>query len=137
MDIQLILADYAQAADGKINLIGGWWGWTTAAPLTPPMAVAILVSVPWDQTNQAHAIVIELVDQDGQPVKDADDRRVRAEVAGRTGRPAEATPGADLRSVLAINVGPLPLEAGGRYEWRAVVDGQLKDQVAFSVRGPA
>jgi hypothetical protein len=40
----LILADYAQAAEGKLNVIGG--GWTVTGPLPAPSAIGLIVDVP-------------------------------------------------------------------------------------------
>ena len=39
------------------------------------------------------------------------------------GRPAGIKPGTPLELPLAVNSGPLPLEPGGRYEWRLSIDG--------------
>ena len=42
----LLLADSAQVAEGKLYIIGGGW---TVIGLGTPSAVAVYVSVPWDQ----------------------------------------------------------------------------------------
>jgi hypothetical protein len=40
---------------------------------------------------------------------------------------------------LAINIGPLPLPPGGRYEWRLTIDGETSEdwRLPFSTRPPA
>ena len=62
----MLLADFAQVADGKLIVIGG--GWSLTGPEPTPFGIAILVHVPWDQANRRHTLRLELVDADGQPV---------------------------------------------------------------------
>src|SRR4051794_19704342 len=66
MKVTLLLADHAQVAEGKLNLLGG--GWNITGPDPTPFAIALLIDVPWDRTNEDHRFLLELVDQDGQPV---------------------------------------------------------------------
>lgn len=49
---KLILCDAAQtdAATGKIHMLGA--GWTITGSPTAPHAVALMIQVPWDRTNQ-------------------------------------------------------------------------------------
>ena len=46
------------------------------------------------------------------------------------------TPGTGLGLPLAINLGPLPLPPGGRYEWRFEIGGQSDEdwRLPFSTR---
>ena len=46
------------------------------------------------------------------------------DVEFEVGRPAGIKPGTPLELPLAVNSGPLPLEPGGRYEWRLSIDGE-------------
>jgi hypothetical protein len=136
--VTLLLADYAQVAEGKLNIIGG--GWSVTGPAPTPSAVAMKVEVPWDQANNRHAIVLELVDEDGHPVTFPDltgkPQPVRIEAALEVGRPPGVRPGTPIATPFAVNVGPLPLAPDSRFMWRVTIDGESGEdwQVAFSTR---
>ena len=66
MKAVLLLADAAEAANGKVSALGA--GWSVIGSPTGPMSLIIFIDVPWDQTNQQHKLSIELRDADGQPV---------------------------------------------------------------------
>ena len=108
-----------------------------------PFGIAILVQVPWDQANRRHTMRLELVDADGEAVTlHAGTTRTRRpivfldDVEFEVGRPAGIKPGTPLELPIAVNSGPLPLEPGGRYEWRLTIDGEGDEdwRLAFSVR---
>jgi len=136
----MLLADYAQVADGKLTVVGG--GWSITGPEPVPFGIAILVHVPWDQANRRHVMRLELLDTDGAPVTIETDEGVEEpvvffdDVEFEVGRPAGVKPGTPLELPLTINSGPLPLDPGGRYEWRLSIDGEVDDdwRLAFSVR---
>lgn len=124
--VRMILCDAAQAdaATGKLHMLGAGWTWITT-PL-PPHAVAVMVQVPWDRTNERMALELDLLTADGVPVVQPgptgpDPVRVRAEM--EAGRPAGIDRGSPISLVFAVNVGPLQL-LPGRHEWRATIDGQ-------------
>jgi hypothetical protein len=50
MRVTMLLCDFAQVAEGKLNIIGAGWSQTNAQ--TSVSAVAIKVDVPWDLTNK-------------------------------------------------------------------------------------
>ena len=50
--VTMLLADFAQVADGKLTVVGG--GWSLTGPEPTPFGIAILVHVPWDQANRRH-----------------------------------------------------------------------------------
>jgi hypothetical protein len=132
----MLLADAVQAAEGKLYILGG--GWSIRAPEPVPMAIALYVQVPWDRTNEQHAWALELLDADGQPVLVGEDGEepVRVEGGFEVGRPPGLKPGTPIDVPLAINFGPLPLEPGGRYEFRLAIDGETDEdwRLAFSTR---
>ena len=140
--VTMLLADFAQVADGKLTVVGG--GWSLTGPEPTPFGIAILVHVPWDQANRRHTLRLELVDADGQPVTfPVDEARRRSGrsssstmSSSRSDAPAGIKPGTPLELPLAVNSGPLPLEPGGRYEWRLSIDGDGDEdwRLAFSVR---
>jgi len=141
MKVTMLLADFAQVADGKLTIVGG--GWSLTGPDPTPFGIAILVHVPWDQANRRHTLRLELVDADGQPVTvPGDDDGEGApivfldDIEFEVGRPAGIKPGTPLELPLAVNSSPLSLEPGCRYEWRLSIDGEGDEdwRLAFSVR---
>ncbi|MSO94773.1 MAG: hypothetical protein EXQ81_03140 [Thermoleophilia bacterium] len=144
MKVTMLLADFAQVADGKLTVVGG--GWSLTGPDPTPFGIAILVHVPWDQANRRHTLRLELVDADGRAVTvpaedqegDADGEPVvfLNDVEFEVGRPAGIKPGTPLELPLAVNSGPLSLEPGSRYEWRLSINGDGDEdwRLAFSVR---
>ena len=63
MKVTILLADAAQAAEGKLYVLGG--GWSITGPDPSPMALAIKIEVPWDQANHPHTCRLELLDSEG------------------------------------------------------------------------
>ncbi len=135
----MLLADFAQVADGKLTVVGG--GWSLIGPEPTPFGIALLVHVPWDQANRRHTLRLELLDSDGQPFLIPADEEEQSvvfldNVEFEVGRPAGLKPGTSLELPLAVNSGPLPLEPGNRYEWRLSIDGEGDEdwRLPFSVR---
>lgn len=122
VEVQVILCDAAVAdASGKLHMLGA--GWSLTASPTSPHAVALLIKVPWDRTNQKLPLMLELLDADGAPVELTDGPiGVQAEI--EVGRPPGIPAGIMLDSAFTVGLGPLPL-LPGRYQWRASLSGQL------------
>ena len=135
MKVTMLLADWAEALNGKLYVMGG--GWSITGPDPRPSALALKFEVPWDETNRQHKLRIALIDDDGQPViPEGADKPVEILGGFEVGRPTGLPPGMPLDNVLALNLGPMPLERGKRYIWRLWIDDQTHDdwQVAFQVR---
>jgi hypothetical protein len=136
MKVTLILCDYAQACDQKLNIIGG--GWSIRGGTTP-MAIAMKVEVPWVDANRPHPWKLSLFDADGVLVQIPSAVGAQAvEISGQmeVGRPAGLPEGTPLDVPLAINMAPFPL-LPGRYEWRLEIDAATQPDwhVSFLVRG--
>ena len=141
MKATLLLADSAQAVDGKLYILGG--GWSIIGPDPTPMAIAVKIDVPWDQTNRRHAWKLALLDSDWRPVT-AEEREIEIGGEFEVGRPVWTKPGTPIDLPLAINISSLPLEPDTRYVWRLSIDGHSDEDwgLAFSTRpvalpGPA
>ena len=144
MKATLLLADYAQVADGKLTIVGG--GWSVTGPEPAPFGIAILIQVPWDQANVRHTMRLELLDADGAPVRvEAEDGDEEEEdeaivffddLVFEVGRPPGLKPGTPLDFPVAVNSGPLPIPPGGRYEWRLSIDGRSDEdwRLPFTTR---
>ena len=133
MKVTLLLADSAQAVEGKLYILGG--GWSIIGPEPTPMAIAVKIEVPWDQTNRRHTWQFVLLDSDGRPVTaeeqaDRDRRRVR----GRASRRDQA--GNTHRLAARHQHRPAALTPDSRYVWCLSIDGDSDDhwRLAFSTR---
>ncbi len=137
MKVTMMLADHAQAAEGKLNIIGGGWGVTGPGPT--PSAIGILIEVPWDRTNEQHQVRLELVDSDGEPVMAAGtdgEVPIVIEMGFEVGRPPGLRRGTPVTLPVGINMGPQPLQPDSRYEWRLTLNGEGHEdwRLAFSTR---
>ena len=134
----ILLADAAQAIENKLYILGG--GWSVTGPDPTPSALAIALKVPWDEANERHEMRVELLDSDGGSVvvgPDPDEARpVVIESQFEVGRPPGLKPGTPIDLAFAVNLGPVPLPPGGRYEWRLSIDGYSEAHwhAAFSTR---
>jgi hypothetical protein len=138
--VTMMLADSAQASEGKLYILGG--GWSITGPDPSPSAIAMLCEVSWDMANQKHPWRLELLDSDFQPVTVPTPMGEQAFVIEgelEVGRPPGLPPGIGLSVPIAINLGPLPLAPGNRYEWRLTVHGQTDEnwRLPFSTRPQA
>ena len=123
MKAKILLCDAAQAIDGKLYMLGA--GWTTIGAQPAPFAIALLMDVPWDESNRAHHFDLRLVDGDGQPVTPiGGDIPIAVGGDFEVGRPAGLREGSTLRMPFAISFGPLALPPGQRLVWQLEVDGQ-------------
>ncbi|MBI3752064.1 MAG: hypothetical protein HY263_10485 [Chloroflexi bacterium] len=114
----LLLADSAQAVDGKLYVLGGAWNMLRFPefPASLMVGIAVAVDVEWNETNQRHHLEIHFEDADGHAM----DPRIGADF--EAGRPPGAIAGADLRIVLAVN-GPVAIPSPGQYAAVASVGG--------------
>ena len=75
-------------------------------------------------------MTIETEDGEEEPIVFFDD------LVFEVGRPPGLKPGTPLDFPVAVNSGPLPLEPGGRYEWRLSIDGRSDEdwRLPFTTR---
>jgi uncharacterized protein DUF6941 len=135
--VTLLLADSAQAAEGKLYVLGG--GWSVIGPDPAPMALAVKIEVPWSETNVKHVVVLELLTSDGEPVTadgPAGPEPIKVQADFEVGRPPGLKPGTPIDVPLAVNFAPFALSPGQRYQWRLTIDGHQDEDwtVAFTTR---
>ncbi len=114
----LLLADSAQAVDGKLYILGGAWK-NLRFPEFPAqliVGIAVAIDVDWNETNQRHHLDLHFEDADGHPMQPTIGADFEA------GRPPGAVPGSELRIVFAVN-GPLAIPAPGSYAAVASIGG--------------
>lgn len=124
----LILADAAQAVGGKLYMLGGGWDVLTinnAFPAQRPFAIALGLSVAWNETNQRHNVTVEIADEDGQQA---------ATMSGQleVGRPPGLPMGQPQRVVIALD-GVLRIEKPGGFVIVAKVEDQEAKRVRFRI----
>ena len=92
----LILADRAEAVNGKLYVMGGAWETTFARNTDEPVAISFAVglSVPWNATNHDYDIEIHIEDPEGQDV-------FHLSAHFNQGRPPSVRPGDPQRAILA------------------------------------
>lgn len=136
MDITLLLCDAVQVSGGKLFVLGGGWnGLLKMQPGPASMGLAVLVVVPWNETNQRHRIKATLVTQDGAAVMN-EDRPVVVEGEFEVGRPPGTPAGSSLNVPLAINIS-VDIAPGG-YRWELAIDGSVEARTSFTVSaGPS
>jgi hypothetical protein len=131
--VTLLLCDAAEEAGGKLYVLGGGWSQVNV-PNTPlNMALAILLSVPWNEANQPHDFEAVLMTDDGQAVT-ADEGAIAASGKIEVGRPAGLKPGSDLNVPLALRFNGVVLAPGG-YRWELSIDGTQMAIAPFRVLG--
>lgn len=106
----VILADYAQAAQGKLNLIGGGWNLhhPSQYPSTLPFGLGIGVLVPWSQTNRKHTLSFVIKRSEGPEL-------ARGGGDFEMGREPGMPPGMTQRVLIGMT-GQLQLPEAGTYE---------------------
>jgi hypothetical protein len=114
----LMLADSAQAVDGKLYVLGGAWNMLRFPefPASLMVGIAVAIDVDWTETNARHHLDIHFEDADGNAM----DPTIGADF--EAGRPPGAIAGAELRIVMAVN-GPVAIPAPGQYAAVASVGG--------------
>lgn len=136
VEITMILCEYAQAAEGKLTIVGGGWSMRSAEP--SPMGIGVLVELPSDAAINAHAFCIRLRDTDGNTVSDPNGQPIRIEGGFDATRMPGTPPNVPLVVPLAINIAGLALPPGQRYVWELTFDGNDEAvwQVAFNTAPP-
>jgi hypothetical protein len=106
----VILGDYAQAVQGKLNLIGGGWNThnTDQYPSALPFGIGIGILVPWSLTNRTHRFELVIKGSEGADL-------VRGGGEFEVGRGAGIPAGMTQRFTLGIS-GQLQVPEPGTYE---------------------
>jgi hypothetical protein len=120
----LCLANHVEALNGLLYMVGG--GWTehhrppqqsTGQPTISHVGIAVMVRIPWNETNRPHRFQVEIQDLDG-----ASFMKVEGDL--NVGRPPQIMPGTAQHACLAIN-GELVFARSGSYVLRGVLNGDM------------
>jgi hypothetical protein len=122
----LMLADSAQAVEGKLYILGGAWNMLRfpTFPASLMVGIAVAIDVDWNETNRRHHLDVHFEDADGNAM----DPQIGADF--EAGRPPGAVAGAELRIVFAVN-GPLSIPAPGSYAAVASIAGEVLARARF------
>ena len=119
LSVDMLLCEAAQLAAGKLYILGG--GVAFVGPAPRPLAIAMQITVPWNQANVQYKWRIDLLDEDGHPVV-AKSKPVAVQGTFEAHRPPGLRPGSPLGVSLVINLSPLPLPGGKSYTFALAID---------------
>ena len=122
----LLLADRAEAVNGKLYLVGGGFDRVGVAsfPANANFDVALGAMVDYNETNEPHTFELRL--------ENVDNDVVLGPIGGQleVGRPPGMKPGQSQRVMLVVR-GPFPIPSPGEYSWVAVLDGSRQEPTRF------
>ncbi len=130
----LVLADAAEAINGKHYILGGGWDtiWAASFPVAHPvLTLALRVSVPWNDTNQTLGMEIDIIDADGQSIIPNPPGPLRAQM--NAGRPPNLPQGAAQAVPLVFRLQNLQFLRPGAYVVAVRSGGGEIGRVAFNV----
>jgi len=142
MQLDAILCNHAEAVNNLLYIAGGGIEMAYVPPgVNPPyqisLGIGVMVTVPWQQTNQQHKVEIELMTEDGEPVTvpagPGTMAPLHAQLVFNVGRPPGLTVGDDQHVCLAANLPTLPIPAFGKYEFIIRIDGNDERRLAYRV----
>jgi hypothetical protein len=127
----LILADRVEALNGKLYMMGGGWDTVWGVNIDQPLDISIAcgVLVPYNETDDNHALTLAIHDLDGTAVAPP------LAASFKTGRPPTLERGASTHVPFAIRA-QLKFPAHGEYRIVATVDSRADGarQLAFWVQ---
>lgn len=130
--VAILLADAAQIADGKLNMLGA--GWTIIKTPTGPFCVVVHTQIPWNLTNTKMPWSLDLLDSDGHPVAlDQSQEGIHAEGFVESGRPVDLDAGSAIYVPLVFPFLGLPL-APGKYSWHFKL-AETEESYSFLAKG--
>ncbi|HEY4025434.1 MAG TPA: hypothetical protein VGO86_03300 [Candidatus Dormibacteraeota bacterium] len=122
----LLVADRAEAVNGKLYLLGGGWDRISLAqfPGQANFDLALGVLVGYTETNERHEFSLTLEDDDNQVVL--------GPITGQfeLGRPPGLKPAQAQRFIVAVR-GPFPLASPGCHHWVLALDGRPAGRTTF------
>lgn len=127
----LLLADRAEAINGKLYMMGAAWDRLTVPSFEAAnlISLAVGILVPWVACNMQHNLAIDLLDSDRNAMG------LHVEATFTAGRPPEATPATAQRVFMAFPVVPITLPRPGVYSIAASINGVEQKLTTFAVVG--
>lgn len=151
MQVNAVLCDHAAIGDGKMYISGGGWNQVNV-PHVPTddnpakvdhMAIAVLVHVPYTETNRRHTIKLHLVHEDSEdplpighgPAAPGGEPQVMTELGGEfaVGRPPTMTAGSEQIVPVPFTFNALPLPRPGGYSFVLRIDDEEVQRLMWRV----
>lgn len=129
----LCLANHVEAINGLLYMVGG--GWTdhhrppqqpNGQPTISHVGIAVMVRIPWNETNRPHRFLVEIQDLDGGSF-------MKVEGDLNIGRPPLLKPGTSQHACLAINAETV-FQRTGAYVLRGVLNGDQETMRTWEFR---
>jgi hypothetical protein len=144
MEVDAMLCDHAEAADGKLFINGGGIAAAWVQPQPPylvTLALGVVIHVPYTETNNPHNLSVQLNDEDGHPVVPWTNEQavpgstspIQAIVPFNVGRPAQLPMGDTQPVALGMNFVGLPMPSLGLFTFILEVDGKEARRLPFRV----
>ncbi len=118
----LCLANHVEAINGLLYMVGGGWTEHHRPPRQPGgqptishIGIAVMVRIPWNETNRPHRFQVEIQDLDGASL-------LKVEGDLNVGRPPQISLGTTQHACLAIN-GEAVFQRAGGYVLRGTLGG--------------
>jgi hypothetical protein len=140
--VDAMLCDHAETSDGKLFINGAAINLLWVGPQPPHvinLGVAVVVHVPYTDTNQPHQIRVTIVDEDGDQVvpwvPEGAPAMGPVEIAGdfNVGRPAALAPGESQSLPFAFQMTGLPMPHLGLHSVVIAIDGVEARRLPFRV----
>ena len=134
MKATLMLADYADLANGKLGMIGGGITWFYAQSAVP-LSVAVLIDAESSDAEKDHQIRLRIVDKGGEPTgfTGDDGKPYRYEIDDTINWPARPEVSDDLDFIWVGRWFGINLDAGS-YRFEFVVNDEVIGAQAVRVR---
>lgn len=125
----LLLADRAEAINGKLYVMGGAWDRLTVQNFQLPslISIAMGILVPWNACNVQQVLRLQIVDSDEQAIG------FQAQLGFITGRPPWIEQGAIQRTLLAIPALGVKFPGPGNYVLVASINDAGQKRARFTV----
>jgi hypothetical protein len=146
MDAKVLLCDFAEVSGGKLFVTGAGISLVASSSPQPPYQVnvclAILVQIPWNETDREHALTIELVSEAGggqervmlsDQLPDGSDPVDRGMIVAvfSAARLPIMVDGDESTMPMSIPLFGLPLPGHGPYFFSVRIDGREMDRSSF------
>lgn len=122
MRATIVLADWAEAINGKLYIQGGAWNRHSLSVGPLSCAVAVRIIFPSQEATARHDVTVRLVDAADNTVEVEPARPVVFQSVVELGPQATLAPGEELVSLLTVRFLALPLQPG-KYQFVLEVDG--------------
>jgi len=127
----LLLADRAEAVNGKLYMVGGGFDRALVSNLEAgsgvDIDVAFAILVDYLETNERHRFTLAVENEDNQQMLPP----VQAEF--EVGRPPGMLPGQAQRVIYVVR-GPFPIRQYGGYHWVVTLDGVRQRPTKFWIQ---